>query len=94
MPLDYSQAIAVAPRLNSGDVQQLAGIQRFPERLYVICVADSSHPPKFVVNHHHAALETSEPDVESPPTYEEAMSLINPSSNHPDCNTTTTCHSS
>ncbi|EFX89189.1 hypothetical protein DAPPUDRAFT_220308 [Daphnia pulex] len=86
MPLDYAQAMAVAPaRLNSGrDVQHLGGIgQRFPEGLYVICVDSSNNAPKFVVNHHQqqhatAALETSEPDVESPPTYEEAMSLIHP----------------
>lgn len=98
MPLDYAQAMAVAPRLNSGDVQQLGGIgQRFPEGLYVICVDSSNNPPKFVVNHHQqhatAALETSEPDVESPPTYEEAMSLINPDGSNPDCHNAT-CHSS
>jgi len=87
MPLDYSQAVAVAPRLNNADVQQLGGIQCFPERPFVICV-DSSNPPKFVVN--QTALETNEPDAEPPPTYDEAMSLINPSIN-PDCNT---CHSS
>jgi hypothetical protein len=77
--------IVVAPRLNSGDVQQLGGIgQRFTEGLYVICVDSSNNPtptPQFVVNHHQqhatAALETSEPDVESPPSYEEATSLIN-----------------
>jgi hypothetical protein len=101
MPLDYAQAMAVAPRLNSGDVQQLGGIghQRFPEGLYVICVDSSNNAPKFVVNHHHqqshatAALITSEPDVESPPTYEEAMSLINPDGSNPDCHNAT-CHSS
>jgi hypothetical protein len=91
MPLNYSQAVASArpvPRITSSDVQQLGGIQRYPERLYVICVDSAMNPPKFVVN--RAPLETNGLDVESPPTYEEAMSLIDPSIN-PDCNP---CHSS
>ena len=76
MPLDYSQAVASRPA--PSDVQQLGGIQRFPERLYVICV-DPANPPKFVIN--RTPLQMNEPDVESPPTYEEAMSLIDPSIN-------------
>lgn len=87
LPLNYSQAVAArpVPRLSTSDVQQLGAMQqqRFPERLYVICVDSAMNPPKFVVN--HAPLETNELDVESPPTYEEAMSLINPRIN-PDYN--------
>lgn len=83
---DYSQetshatglpnTIAPAAISNGSDPnRQLGAIRRLSERLYVFC--NEPVVPKSNQNSDQKRLEFTEPDIESPPSYEEAMRFIN-----------------
>ncbi|KAK4016459.1 Uncharacterized protein APZ42_032532 [Daphnia magna] len=85
---DYYQAVAHPGVRHSSDMRELSTsaqvdtgmssqsvLQNSPERLYVICV--ETNAPKLVRN--PKPLRYDDQDIESPPTYEEAMCLVHPS---------------
>lgn len=59
---------------NTDPNRQLGAIRRLSERLYVFC--NEQAVPKSNQNTHQKQLESTELDIESPPSYEEAMRLI------------------
>lgn len=91
---DYSQETGQTGRSNSilptasgsntDQNRQLGAFRRFSERLYIFC--NEPVDPKSNQNAHLKHHESTEPDAESPPSYEEAMRLISQGS--------TTCESS
>ncbi len=83
-PLDYSQATAISTAWqsegpvstngsNADTERPLSSMRRFSERMHVINM--ESNTPK-VLN--QKQTETDLPETDLPPSYEEAMSLMNP----------------